>query len=163
MRWKADAHEGLSLMAQHGGIPLRIIMDGSNKRTMGVFCKKVKEMGSMSSRLSHTCLGRMWQNWPFVNSRRVLAARWLVPKAQRIGGIICLNWNLVCGPLQLYTTQSMMAKYLNQSCLARQPIYHPLLNLDGMIGSSSMTHLGNTQSQRNYLVDSLAQQSILAM
>ena len=44
MKQKADAHEGLSLMAQHDGVPPRIIMDGS-EQTMGTFCKKVKEMG----------------------------------------------------------------------------------------------------------------------
>ena len=29
MKHKSDAHEGLSLLAQHGGVPLAIIMDGS--------------------------------------------------------------------------------------------------------------------------------------
>ena len=45
MRHKADAHEGLSLLAQRDGVPLRIIMDGSKEQTMGLFCRKAKEMG----------------------------------------------------------------------------------------------------------------------
>ena len=45
MRHKADAHEGLSLLAQCDGAPLRIIMDRSKEQTMGLFRKKAKEMG----------------------------------------------------------------------------------------------------------------------
>ena len=45
MRRKADAHEGLSLLAQRDGVPLRIIMDGSKEQTMELFQKKAKEMG----------------------------------------------------------------------------------------------------------------------
>ena len=45
MRRKADAHDGLSLLAQRDGVPLRIIMDGSKEQTMGLFRKKAKEMG----------------------------------------------------------------------------------------------------------------------
>ena len=37
MRRKADAHDGLSLLAQRDGVPLRIIMDGSKEQTMGLF------------------------------------------------------------------------------------------------------------------------------
>ena len=45
MKWKADAHEGLSLMAQCDGVLPCIIMDGSKEQTMGTFCRKAKEMG----------------------------------------------------------------------------------------------------------------------
>ena len=46
MKWKEDAHEGLSLMARCDGVPLRIIMDGSKEQTMGTFQEKAKEMGT---------------------------------------------------------------------------------------------------------------------
>ena len=46
MKQKADAHKGLSLMAQCDGVLPRIIMDGSKEQTMGTFQKKVKEMGT---------------------------------------------------------------------------------------------------------------------
>ena len=46
MKQKADAHEGISLMAQCDGVPPCIIMDGSKEQTMGTFCKKAKEMGA---------------------------------------------------------------------------------------------------------------------
>ena len=45
MRRKADAHDGLSLLAQRDGVPSRIIMDGSKEHTMGLFRQKAKEMG----------------------------------------------------------------------------------------------------------------------
>ena len=76
---------------------------------------------------------------------------------------MCLKWNPMYGPIQCCTTQSLIPKYLKQSCPARWPIYHPLLNSDGMIGSSSLTHLGGTQSHKNCLVDGLAQQTISAL
>ena len=40
MRCKADTQEGLSLLAQRDGVPLRITMDGSKEQTMGLFCRK---------------------------------------------------------------------------------------------------------------------------
>ena len=42
---RADAHDGLSLLAQRDGVPSRIIMDGSKEQTMGLFRWKAKEMG----------------------------------------------------------------------------------------------------------------------
>ena len=45
MRRKANAHEGLSLMAQRDGVPIAIIMDGSKEQTLGKFRTKCKEMG----------------------------------------------------------------------------------------------------------------------
>ena len=45
MRRKADAHEGLSLMAQRDGVPIAIIMDGSKTHTISKFRTKCKEMG----------------------------------------------------------------------------------------------------------------------
>ena len=45
MKRKADAHKGLSLMAQHDGVLPHIIMDGSKEQTMGTFHRKANEMG----------------------------------------------------------------------------------------------------------------------
>ena len=56
MRRKADAHEGLSLLAQHDG---GIIMDGSKEQTMELFQKRPKKWASTSSKQSHIPPGRM--------------------------------------------------------------------------------------------------------
>ena len=45
MRLKSEAHEGLLLMAQHDGVPIAIIMDGSKEQTLGPFRKKCAKMG----------------------------------------------------------------------------------------------------------------------
>ena len=45
MKRKANAHDGLSLMAQLDGILPCIIMDGSKEQTMRTFRRKAKEMG----------------------------------------------------------------------------------------------------------------------
>ena len=59
MRSKADAHEGLSLLAQQDGVPLQIIMDGSKEQTMGLFRRKAQEMGT---HVKQTELHFPWQN-----------------------------------------------------------------------------------------------------
>ena len=59
MRRKADAHEGLLLLAQRDGVPPRIIMDGSKEQTMGIFQKKAKEMGT---HIKQTEPYSRWQN-----------------------------------------------------------------------------------------------------
>ena len=59
MRRKADAHDGLSLLAQRDGVPLRIIMDGSKEQTMGLFRRKAKEMGA---HIKQTEPHSPWQN-----------------------------------------------------------------------------------------------------
>ena len=59
MKQKADAHEGLSLMAQHDGVLPHIIMDSSKEQTMGTFRRKVKEMGV---HVKQTEPNSPWQN-----------------------------------------------------------------------------------------------------
>ena len=46
MRQKSEAHKGLSLMAQRDGVPPLIVMDGSKEQTLGLFRKKLRQMGS---------------------------------------------------------------------------------------------------------------------
>ena len=59
MRHKADTHDGLSLLAQRDGVPLRIIIDGSKEQTMGLFRRKAKEMGA---HIKQTEPDSPWQN-----------------------------------------------------------------------------------------------------
>ncbi len=41
MKIKGEAHKALSLMFQHEGVPLSIVMDGSKEQMMGKFCRKL--------------------------------------------------------------------------------------------------------------------------
>ena len=68
MRHKADTHEGLLLLAQHDGVPPRIIMDGSKEQTMGIFRKKAKEMGT---HVNQTEPYSPWQNAAELTTRKL--------------------------------------------------------------------------------------------
>jgi hypothetical protein len=43
MKRKGDAHETLSLVFQHGGVPLTMVTDDSKEQTKGEFRRKLKE------------------------------------------------------------------------------------------------------------------------
>jgi len=43
---KSEAHEGLSLIAARYCIPIAIMMDNACEKTMGVFRKKPRDLGS---------------------------------------------------------------------------------------------------------------------
>ena len=45
MQKKSEAHEGLSLLAQHDGVPPVLVMDGAKEQVMGRFCQKARQMG----------------------------------------------------------------------------------------------------------------------
>ena len=59
MHTKSEAHELLSLMAQHDGVPLQMIMDGSKEQTLDKFHKKLHEMGC---EIHQTEPDSPWQN-----------------------------------------------------------------------------------------------------
>ena len=54
MKQKAGTHEELSLMAQHDGIPPRIIMHGSKEQTMGIFqMEMLMNSGDISTNMTN--------------------------------------------------------------------------------------------------------------
>ena len=46
MKRKSDTHEGFSLLAQHGSVPITIICDNAKEQIMGKFCHKCCEVGT---------------------------------------------------------------------------------------------------------------------
>ena len=59
MKDKIESHESLLLMFQRGGVPTRVIADGSKEHVGGTFAPKCKEYGCY---LKQTEPYYIWQN-----------------------------------------------------------------------------------------------------
>ncbi len=59
MKTKGKAHKALSLMFQHEGVPLSLVMDGLKEQTFGKFCWKLVDS---HCQLKQTKPYSPWQN-----------------------------------------------------------------------------------------------------
>ncbi len=47
MKTKGESHEALTLMFQHEGVPLSMVMDGSKEQNLGKVCQKIVDSHSL--------------------------------------------------------------------------------------------------------------------
>ena len=153
MRCKADAHEGLSLLVQRDGVPPRIITDGSQEQTMGLFWRKAKEMGTHNKQTEpHS----PWQN----------TAELTIHELKKGAGCKAAKAK---SPNKLWDHALELESYIHSniavahpdldgqsqrpSCQAKRQIFPLLPHSDGMSGSSTTMLYRDTQSTRRYLDD----------
>ncbi len=95
MKLKEEAHKAMSLMFQHEGVPLLMVMDSSKEQTLGKFCQISLVLAVRRRPQNLTPLRRMLLNGRSRNSRKEPAESCSLSTCPGYSGMIAWNMRLM--------------------------------------------------------------------